>query len=160
MVGELDILSEWIPEQMLPGTIFVLENAAGWAKGTIHFGPYCLARSAAHWAWLRASKSRGCCRSSVVRLAVRPNSLSTTAEWWLENRPDSCPSARDRERMLSFLAFACKEMRLVLDRGEQFSRIPNLRPDRRVVGISHAQCGSSRLLAGLPHPVLSFSGRG
>ena len=27
MVGELDILSEWIPEQMQPGTIFVLENA-------------------------------------------------------------------------------------------------------------------------------------
>ena len=27
MVGELDILSEWIPEQMLPGTVFVLENA-------------------------------------------------------------------------------------------------------------------------------------
>lgn len=27
MVGELDILTEWIPEQMSPGTIFVLENA-------------------------------------------------------------------------------------------------------------------------------------
>ena len=27
MVGELNILSEWIPEQMSPGTIFVLENA-------------------------------------------------------------------------------------------------------------------------------------
>ncbi len=27
MVGELDVLSQWIPEQMLPGTIFVLENA-------------------------------------------------------------------------------------------------------------------------------------
>jgi hypothetical protein len=27
MVGEIDILSEWIPEQMQPGTIFVLENA-------------------------------------------------------------------------------------------------------------------------------------
>ncbi|HZP63830.1 MAG TPA: hypothetical protein VFB28_10485 [Terriglobales bacterium] len=27
MVGELNILNEWIPEQMLPGTIFVLENA-------------------------------------------------------------------------------------------------------------------------------------
>jgi hypothetical protein len=27
MIGELDILSEWIPEQMHPGTIFVLENA-------------------------------------------------------------------------------------------------------------------------------------
>jgi len=27
MVAELDVLSEWIPEQMAPGTIFVLENA-------------------------------------------------------------------------------------------------------------------------------------
>ncbi|PYV54032.1 MAG: hypothetical protein DMG90_06095 [Acidobacteria bacterium] len=27
MVGELNVLTEWIPEQMLPGTIFVLENA-------------------------------------------------------------------------------------------------------------------------------------
>ena len=27
MIGELSVLSEWIPEQMDPGTIFVLENA-------------------------------------------------------------------------------------------------------------------------------------
>jgi len=27
MVAELNILSEWIPEQMGPGTLFVLENA-------------------------------------------------------------------------------------------------------------------------------------
>jgi hypothetical protein len=27
MVGELNILTEWIPEQMHPGTVFVLENA-------------------------------------------------------------------------------------------------------------------------------------
>jgi hypothetical protein len=27
MVAELDVLSEWIPEQMSPGTVFVLENA-------------------------------------------------------------------------------------------------------------------------------------
>ena len=27
MVGELDMLNEWIPEQMQPGTVFVLENA-------------------------------------------------------------------------------------------------------------------------------------
>jgi len=27
MVAELEILNEWIPEQMQPGTIFVLENA-------------------------------------------------------------------------------------------------------------------------------------
>lgn len=27
MVGELDIINEWIPEHMVPGSIFVLENA-------------------------------------------------------------------------------------------------------------------------------------
>lgn len=27
MVAELNVLSEWIPEQMGPGTVFVLENA-------------------------------------------------------------------------------------------------------------------------------------
>lgn len=27
MVAELNVLSEWIPEQMEPGTLFVLENA-------------------------------------------------------------------------------------------------------------------------------------
>jgi hypothetical protein len=27
MVQELNVLSEWIPEQMQPGTLFVLENA-------------------------------------------------------------------------------------------------------------------------------------
>jgi hypothetical protein len=27
MIGQLDFLSEWIPEQMAPGTLFVLENA-------------------------------------------------------------------------------------------------------------------------------------
>lgn len=27
MIAEISVLSEWIPEQMEPGTIFVLENA-------------------------------------------------------------------------------------------------------------------------------------
>ena len=27
MVAELNVLNEWIPEQMSPGTLFVLENA-------------------------------------------------------------------------------------------------------------------------------------
>jgi hypothetical protein len=27
MVGELDMINEWIPEHMQPGTVFVLENA-------------------------------------------------------------------------------------------------------------------------------------
>jgi hypothetical protein len=27
MIGEVTVMSEWIPEQMQPGTMFVLENA-------------------------------------------------------------------------------------------------------------------------------------
>ena len=33
MVGEVNILSEWIPEQMQPGTVFVLENAGEVGQG-------------------------------------------------------------------------------------------------------------------------------
>ncbi|MFB3812745.1 MAG: hypothetical protein ACE14L_01430 [Terriglobales bacterium] len=33
MVGELDILNEWIPEQMHPGTLFLLENAGELGEG-------------------------------------------------------------------------------------------------------------------------------
>ena len=33
MVGEVNILSEWIPEQMQPGTVFVLENAGEVGEG-------------------------------------------------------------------------------------------------------------------------------
>jgi hypothetical protein len=33
MVAELNILSEWIPEQMAPGTLFVLENAGDVGEG-------------------------------------------------------------------------------------------------------------------------------
>jgi len=27
MIGEVTVMNEWIPEQMQPGTMFVLENA-------------------------------------------------------------------------------------------------------------------------------------
>ncbi|MGE0406626.1 MAG: hypothetical protein AB7O65_10015 [Candidatus Korobacteraceae bacterium] len=33
MVSEVNVLSEWIPEQMGPGTIFVLENAGQVGEG-------------------------------------------------------------------------------------------------------------------------------
>ena len=33
MVAELNILNEWIPEQMQPGTLFVLENAGEEGQG-------------------------------------------------------------------------------------------------------------------------------
>ncbi len=33
MVAELDVLNEWIPEQMQPGTVFLLENAGDMGDG-------------------------------------------------------------------------------------------------------------------------------
>ncbi len=33
MVAEVDILNEWIPEQMHPGTLFLLENAGAMGDG-------------------------------------------------------------------------------------------------------------------------------
>ena len=33
MVAERNVLSEWIPEQMQPGTLFVLENAGEMGEG-------------------------------------------------------------------------------------------------------------------------------
>ena len=33
MVQELNVLNEWIPEQMEPGTLFVLENAGDMGEG-------------------------------------------------------------------------------------------------------------------------------
>ena len=33
MVQELNVLTEWIPEQMQPGTLFVLENAGEEGQG-------------------------------------------------------------------------------------------------------------------------------
>ena len=33
MVGEINVLNEWIPEQMTPGTIFILENAGEVGEG-------------------------------------------------------------------------------------------------------------------------------
>ena len=38
MVAELDVLHEWIPEQMHPGTLFVLENTEQIGDGD---DPYC-----------------------------------------------------------------------------------------------------------------------
>ncbi len=52
MVGELDLLNEWIPEQMYnPGTVFVLEKCRGGsARRKIPIGRYCRALRAACWA--------------------------------------------------------------------------------------------------------------
>ena len=50
MIGELSIINEWIPEQMEPGTVFVLENAGevGEKEG-IRIGRCSPALRAARW---------------------------------------------------------------------------------------------------------------
>jgi hypothetical protein len=65
MVGELNVLTEWIPEQMGPGTVFVLENAGEVGEKE---DPY--------WAVLA---SPDCCPSSAAPSIAPPNSSSTTA---------------------------------------------------------------------------------
>ena len=49
MVGELDILSEWIPEQMQPGTVFVLENAGEIGEKKTHTGRFFPVPLVAFW---------------------------------------------------------------------------------------------------------------
>ena len=64
MVQELNFLSEWIPEQMQPGTLFVLENAGDMGEGE---DPY----------WRVESQLRSCHWCSTRRTAVptfRPRS--------------------------------------------------------------------------------------
>ena len=60
MIGELSVLSEWIPEQMEPGTIFVLENAGDVGEKKIPIGPSCRAQTAGSSGWSPASRSRAC----------------------------------------------------------------------------------------------------
>ncbi len=61
MVAELNVLNEWIPEQMQPGTIFVLENAGRVGEKRILTGPCSHVPTAAPWASSPANNSPACC---------------------------------------------------------------------------------------------------
>ena len=50
MIGELSIINEWIPEQMEPGTVFVLENAGEVGREKTPTGRCFPALRAARWA--------------------------------------------------------------------------------------------------------------
>jgi len=49
MIGELSIINEWIPEQMEPGTVFVLENAGEVGEKEDPIGRCSPALRAARW---------------------------------------------------------------------------------------------------------------
>ena len=61
MNAELDFLSEWIPEQMLPGTLFVLENAGEVGEKEDPYWAGFRAHRVGRWAWSRASRWPACC---------------------------------------------------------------------------------------------------
>ena len=77
MIGELSILSEWIPEQMEPGTIFVLENAGEMGEKE---DPYWAVLSCPSCGQLglvtRKQISRAAPGHSAARRNARPNSSS------------------------------------------------------------------------------------
>ena len=71
MVGELNVLNEWIPEQMHPGTISCWKTPAAWAKRKIPTGRFSPVPTAAPWASSRASNWPACSRY----LRLRPVSV-------------------------------------------------------------------------------------
>ena len=95
MIGELSILSEWIPEQMEPGTIFVLENAGEVGKKKIPIGQSCPVLPVDSWDWSPANRLGACYRSSADPSIARHSSLSAT------NR--SCRASRTKTRLQRLL---------------------------------------------------------
>ena len=75
MVGELDILSEWIPEQMQPGTVFVLENAGEVGEKEDPYWAVLACPSCGMLGLIRAGKSMVLSLSSAARSDV-PRSFS------------------------------------------------------------------------------------
>ena len=59
MNAELQLLEEWIPEQMEPGTLFVLENAGRWASHPTLIGRCSLVLHAEPWDLSRDASSKG-----------------------------------------------------------------------------------------------------
>ena len=76
MIGELSVLSEWIPEQMEPGTLFVVKRWRGWRKRGSSPGSFCLVQPAERSAALLANRSRKYCLRFADR--SRRSSLSKT----------------------------------------------------------------------------------
>jgi len=78
MVGELDLLNEWIPEQMQPGTVFVLENAGEIGEKEDPYWAVLACPSCGMLGLITRNKSTDCCRSFADRKPAQRNSSSAT----------------------------------------------------------------------------------
>ena len=69
MVAELNVLNEWIPEQMQPGTIFVLENAGRVGEKE---DPYWAVLVLSRLRHPRPDHAQTACRPAARNLRLRP----------------------------------------------------------------------------------------
>ena len=92
MVGELDVLNEWIPEQMQPGTVFVLENAGEIGEKEDPYWAVLACPSCGMLGLITRKQINGfipvICGSSAVPLS----SLFATQKSWFVNRSKSTSS--------------------------------------------------------------------
>ena len=86
MVGELDVLNEWIPEQMQPGTVFVLENAGEIGEKEDPYWAVLACPSCGMLGLIRGSRSTDSSRSSAAQSAAPHSSLSARAKSWSVSR--------------------------------------------------------------------------
>ena len=91
MIGELSVLGEWIPEQMEPGTIFVLENAGevGERDGGVSPGrprPFHIGRGFYHPGKIPILQSFSATKkqssSAYVCFRFRPVSVTIKSHWY------------------------------------------------------------------------------
>ena len=86
MVGELDVLNEWIPEQMQPGTVFVLENAGEIGEKEDPYWAVLACPSCGMLGLITRKQINGLFRLSAARSSVRRSSSSATPKSWCANR--------------------------------------------------------------------------
>ena len=80
MVGELDVLNEWIPEQMQPGTVFVLENAGEVGEKEDPYWAVLACPSCGMLGLITRRQINGFLPVSAARGAARRSSLSASSE--------------------------------------------------------------------------------
>ena len=80
MVAEIDILNEWIPEQMGPGTIFILKNAGENGDSEDPFWAVLACPCCGVLGLITRKQIAGFIRSSAARTLARRSFLSRTTK--------------------------------------------------------------------------------
>jgi len=94
MVGELDLINEWIPEQMQPGTVFVLENAGEVGEKEDPYWAVLACPSCGMLGLITRRQINGLVPSSAAPNNVPPSFSFVMLKWWCASpsRGASCKS--------------------------------------------------------------------